>query len=421
MIDMDQWAEIRRLHRSEGLGIKTIARRLGVARNTVRAALSSDRPPRYERAPRGSIADAVEADIARELRKDAFTPASEIGRRIGWDRSESVLRAKVAQMRPLFAPQDPTDRTVYEAGDIVQCDLWFPNKAVPVAPRVLSVPPVLTMVSAWSGFMMALMIPSRATGDLLAGMWRLVSGTLGAVPAKLVWDHETGIGQKRLTDAAAGFAGTLGCKIVQVKVRSPEHKGVVERCHDFLEKSFEPGRSFASPADFNDQLAGWLVGANQRVMRRTGARPADLLAEDVAAMGSPPPVAPATGFAKRARLGRDYYVRVLGNDYSVDPAAIGRMVEVRAGLEDVTAVCDGREVARHDRSWAARGVVTDPGHREKAAELRAAHDKARAERAQRAASGPAHLVAVADLGGYDQMFGVPDLRPWPRPTLGVVE
>jgi len=55
LIDVEDWAEIRRLHKAEGLGIKTIARRLGVARNTVRAALRSDAPPRYERTPRGSV------------------------------------------------------------------------------------------------------------------------------------------------------------------------------------------------------------------------------------------------------------------------------------------------------------------------------------------------------------------------------
>jgi transposase len=60
---VEDWAEIRRLHRAEGVPIKEIARRLGVARNTVRAALSSDRPPKYERAPRGSIADAFEPQI----------------------------------------------------------------------------------------------------------------------------------------------------------------------------------------------------------------------------------------------------------------------------------------------------------------------------------------------------------------------
>ncbi len=39
MINVDDWAEIRRLYFAEHLGIKTIARQLGVARNTVRTAV----------------------------------------------------------------------------------------------------------------------------------------------------------------------------------------------------------------------------------------------------------------------------------------------------------------------------------------------------------------------------------------------
>ncbi len=39
---MEDWAEIRRLHRAEGLPIKAIVRVLGISRNTVRAAIASD-------------------------------------------------------------------------------------------------------------------------------------------------------------------------------------------------------------------------------------------------------------------------------------------------------------------------------------------------------------------------------------------
>jgi hypothetical protein len=44
---MENWAEIRRLHRSERVPIKEISRRLGIARNTVRTALACDGPPQY--------------------------------------------------------------------------------------------------------------------------------------------------------------------------------------------------------------------------------------------------------------------------------------------------------------------------------------------------------------------------------------
>jgi len=63
---VEDWAEIGRLHRAEGMPIKAIVRRLGVGRNTVRRALAADGPPKYERPVRGSIVDAVEPQI-REL------------------------------------------------------------------------------------------------------------------------------------------------------------------------------------------------------------------------------------------------------------------------------------------------------------------------------------------------------------------
>ena len=70
-------------------------------------------------------------------------------------------------------------------------------------------------------------------------------------------------------------------------------------------------------------------------MRTIKTRPVDLLDSDRAAMLPLPPAAPLVGWHYRVRLGRDYYVRIDGSDYSVDPAAIGRLVDVHADLEQV--------------------------------------------------------------------------------------
>jgi hypothetical protein len=260
--------------------------------------------------------------------------------------------------------------------------------------------PVLVMVASFSKFITALMIPSRTTADLLAGMWALLSQQLGAVPRRLIWDNETGIGRRnRLAAGVGGFAGALATKIHQLKAYDPESKGGVERMNGFFETSFLPGRDFASPGDFNTQMSGWLPRANARTVRALKARPVDLLGVDKAAMLVLPPIAPAHGFAGRVRLPRDYYVRVFGNDYSVHPTAIGRMVDVVADLEWVIVRLDGRVIADHSRSWGNALTITDPDHVSAAARLREAFQTPRVIPVETA-------VALRDLAEYDSAFGV---------------
>jgi transposase len=113
VISVEDWAEIRRLHRAEKMPIKAIVRQLGISRNTVRDALRSSGPPRYERAPKGSIVDAVEPEIRALLQQFPTMPAKVIAERIGWQNSIRVLRDRVVELRPLFLPPDPAQRTFW--------------------------------------------------------------------------------------------------------------------------------------------------------------------------------------------------------------------------------------------------------------------------------------------------------------------
>jgi hypothetical protein len=183
------------------------------------------------------------------------------------------------------------------------------------------------MVASFSRFAGGIMLPSRSTGDLLAGTWSLIRDHFQAVPKRLLWDNEAGIGRRgKLADGVPGFQGTLATRFVQLKPFDPESKGIVERMNGFLETSFMPGRTFTSPADFNQQLSGWLEGANSRRHATLKARPVDLWGDDRANMLALPPVDPVVGMRGQSRLGRDYYLRIASNDYSVDPGLIGRMV-----------------------------------------------------------------------------------------------
>src|SRR3954453_7808550 len=265
--------------------------------------------------------------------------------------------------------------------------------------------PVLTMVCGYSRWASAWLIPTRSAEDLYAGWWQHISA-LGATPRVLVWDGEGAIGrwrarQPELTAACQAFRGTLAAKVLICKPGDPE--ALVERFHDYLERAFLPGRVFASPADFNTQLADWLVRANHRQHRVLGCRPADRIEADKAAMLSLPPVGPSVGWRNSTRLPRDHYVRLDSNDYSVHPVAVGRKVEVVRGLSQVTVSCAGKVVARHGRCWARHQTLTDPAHRAAALAMSSAH------REHHAPTGSDEQVEQRDLATYDAAFGLDEV------------
>ena len=261
MLHVEDWAEIRRLYFNERMPIKQIALRLGVSKNTVKAKIAADVPPKYERAPVGSVVDEVEPRIRELLRDYPMMPATVIGERIGWSRGMTVLSERVRELRPVYLPPAPSSRTAYVAGEIAQNDFWFPDISLPVGFgqfRTAKQLPVLTMVSAYSRMLFALLIPTRTAQDLYAGWWQHLS-RLGAVPRVLVWDGEGAVGEyaggrNKLTRECHEFRGTLGAKVLVLRPRDPEAKGIIERAHDYIERAFLPGRSFTGPDDFNAQL-----------------------------------------------------------------------------------------------------------------------------------------------------------------------
>lgn len=106
---------------------------------------------------------------------------------------------------------------------------------------------------------------------------------------------------------------------------------------------------------------------------------------------------------------RSYYVRIAGNDYSVDPAAIGRMVAAQADLDRPDEL-DGRLVGEHPRVWARGPTVTDTAHVAAARQLRHQFQQPRPR--------PVADDLMRDLADYDKAFGITsegDVWWLPRP------
>ncbi len=122
MLNVQRWAEIRRMRFVEGLSIAEIVRRTAHGKNTVRRAIRSDSPPAYRRPARPSKLDPHKPRIHELLRSDPAIPSSVIRERIteeaGYRGGKTILDDYVRELRQLFAPPRTYQRTTYRPGDL---------------------------------------------------------------------------------------------------------------------------------------------------------------------------------------------------------------------------------------------------------------------------------------------------------------
>lgn len=117
-------------------------------------------------------------------------------------------------------------------------DLWFPSAKIPVGFGQSRMLPVLVLTLAVSRWLSAVVLPSRQSGDVLVGMWQLIS-QVGGVSKSLVWDREAAIAPRgKSLPQVQCFAGTIAIKMVLAPPPDPEFKRMTERNNQYFETSF---------------------------------------------------------------------------------------------------------------------------------------------------------------------------------------
>lgn len=401
MVDVEQWAELRREHFVRGVSIKELVRRTGLSRNTVRAALRATAPPAYSRAASVSKLDPFKDEIHRLLKADAQLPGQRVRELIaplGFDGGKTIVDDYLREVRPLFSVARTYQRTVYRPGEIGQFDLWEPREEVAVGHGQTRRAYVVVACLGYSRAGAGALIFSKQTEDLLFGIGRCL-WSLGALPETLVWDRQSGLHASggRPTEAFAAFCGQLKVGWHFCEPRDPEAKGAVERLQGFMETSFEPGRRFANELDFQLQLDAWFDGrANNRMHRTLRCRPIDRLVEEREVMTALPARAPDTDRCWVMRVPADPYLRFDSCDYSLDPALVGRKVDVRVTDREITAATlDSGDVAcRHQRSFAKHRTITALEHAR----------TLKTQRQERRGHADEPQVQVRSLAVYDELI-----------------
>jgi transposase len=377
MLPVEEWAEIRRLHRVEGVSQRAIARRLDVARETVARALRRDGPPRYQRAPRGSKVDPFKERIAALLARHPGLSAVrcyELLAPEGYTGKQSILRAYLRTQRPKPVA---FQRTEYVPGEVGQVD-WaeLPTKVPDAFGEPRTVYALLLVLGAsrllTGAFSFRMRLP-----DLLRCLAECLA-FVGGVPRWLVFDNpKTVVLHHRRTPEGRevvwnpgflAFADRYGfaTHACTPGLKGAHEKGLVERPVHYLKHNFWAGRTFTSLEDVAAQFTAWRDGtANVRLHTTLRERPLDRFTRPGGDCETLLPL-PAELYAgvevRWARVSRQGHVRVETSDYTVPAVLAGQQVEVHLAAGTVRVLSGNRLVAEHPRSLGRYRLVQDPAH-----------------------------------------------------------
>lgn len=375
MRTVDDFAHIRRLHR-DGLGIRQIARQLGVGRDTVRKALENPEPIPYTlSAPRTAptfgpfraVVDAILDADEHAPRKQRHT-ASQIFRRLvaeyqytgGYDQVRRHLKHRRLAARDTFVPLD------HPPGHRCEADFGHIHVDFPDGRRLV---PVLVMTWSYSNAPFALALPTERTEAVLHGMSEGFA-FFGGVPKEVWWDNpatvalHVGRGRERVIHpryAALASHYTFAPKFCLPA--TPREKPRVENRVKDLERMWAtPVPRVNDLGELNAHLRQCGVAARDRTCGSNAETVGERLARDLAA-ALPVPTRPFEACVVQPGSVDKYQTAAFdGNRYSVPRRWAFRAVTVKGFVDRVEIVADHQTVATHRRSYGSGERVLDPLH-----------------------------------------------------------
>jgi transposase len=369
VISVEAWTTIRYLH-AQGQGLRRIATELGLARNTVRAALRADAPPKYTRPKRPNLQLVPFAgSIAAMLVEQQFIGSRILRelRRLGYQGGATALYSYLATLKADRAAEQAVMRYETEPGEQAQFD-WSPYQVVlgDTPRRVV----VFGLILSYSRRKFYLASLDETQGSVFAALEAGLA-YFGGAPRRLLVDNA-----KVLVAAArpAAFAwnphflelcGHYQLEPVACRVRRAQTKGKIERPFFYLEEQFIKGRVFRDLADLNRQLARFQAEElDTQVHRTTQECPRTRFAAEAPHLLPLPPGRFVPHLEETRQVSRDCLVSYHGCHYSVPAPHAGSQVWVRAVLGTRLEVYTqaGMCIATHTLAATKGGLVITPEH-----------------------------------------------------------
>jgi transposase len=358
---------------NRGVGSKTIARTVGVARNTVRRYLRLSVAPGVQvRLTARRLTDEARQE-ARTLYEGPAGGNAVVVQRLlnerGTDVSVRTLERAVADIRRARrAAELATVRVESPPGDQLQID--FGQKRVRIAGEWVRVF-VLVAVLSYSRRLFVKAFLNERQDDWREGI-AAAFAHFGGVPRTLLGDNARALvlGRDRTTGTVVYHPAYLAfCRDWDVQPRAcapyrARTKGKTEAGVKYVKRNGLADLEFASFAALERHLAEWMVVADERVHGTTHETPSDRFDRDERAALRPLPVraVPRREQRLRRRVAHDALVDVDTVRYSVPHQLVRDHVDVLVDEQVVRIFHGATLVATHARSCEPFARVIDPAH-----------------------------------------------------------
>ena len=368
MLTSELKAEIFRLFFAEHYTMNSIADTLGVHHDTVQSAINLRGQSRCLRPMRESMLRpyiSVIEDRLAETPKLRSTRLIQILRDYGYQGSISLLRLKVAELRPKY--KRAFESITYFPAEQAQVD-WasFGTIRVGRGERKMS---CFVMTLCYSRATYAVFTYDQTLESFLRGHIRAFRYFRG-IPRILLYDNLKAAvvdrqgTQVRFNPTLLEMAGHYCFHPRACNVRSGWEKGRVERTIRYIRDNFLAARQFRDIDDANGQLSAWLDGVcNVRLWPGDRSKTVRAMWDEERERLLPLPENDfATEDVGPCRPSKICYVRYDGNDYSVPFQYVGEILTLIAGEHEIRIIDGSRELAHHVRSYSKGERIRNDAH-----------------------------------------------------------
>jgi transposase len=367
MIDKRTIFEIHRLC-DQGLTERQIARRLHLARPTIRKYLQDPDVTRIKRSPNPGKLTPYYEYIQELLDKWPEASAVVIKQRIedkGYAGGITILRDYLKATRGSQKQPKAFIRFESPPGAQGQFD-WghFDSLAYGNTRRMLY---CMTVLECHSRMLYLEFTHSRTQSAVMRTVlnaFRFFGGT----PRELVHDNLTTSVIERVGSIIRFTEGYLhflrpfhitpyACGLGDASAKGKIEKGGVH----YVRYNFWPCRTFTDLDDVNAQATRWRDQvANARIHNTTGEVPRQRFRPD--ALRPLPDVLPDTRDSAEAKVHSDCRFKFDGNQYSAPHWIVGKKLSIKADNHTVWASYKNKILAQHHRTWERKAVIENPNH-----------------------------------------------------------